>query len=279
MEVVDHGVHGGAITLTGKVHLTWTDERLNFENISREMHCDSFQVKGSSIWTPKLKGDEDAVTSEQGQLADLPEELVVSVQADGRIMDSFWGRTTLRCTSIEGGASKECVLKWQDTSGNRNLGYVPRGGSNGILVRDPESMPPSGYKLNQTASALTVTIDEEVGPEIQRVVLTLQFDPLESDCNICGDDKGTSLIPDVVPTSRQWLDRYPETKGWTCAQLDGYLSNLTVGYSGCNIGRAFFEEPCCDDSRSNFECESTIHDALADETNTITPPGKYFLFA
>lgn len=249
------------------------------------MGCYSYTVNRDAIWKPGIgsdngnKEEEATTTTEEDQLADLPDSTEATVLADGRVMDSFWGQATLRCKTIFG-ASKECKLGWRDVSGNRNIAYVAKGGGgsgSGVVVRDPVSMPPSGYKLNETATKLKISMDDDLGEAVQRVELVLQFDPLELDCNVCGDDKGTKLIPDVVPNQpKPWKDLFPHTEDWTCKQLDEFLIPMTVGNRACTIGRAFFEEACCDDVRSSFVCESSIHDALAGRSNTITPPDVSF---
>jgi hypothetical protein len=117
--------------------------------------------------------------------------------------------------------------------------------------------------------------DAQVGPDVQVVDFVMRFDPLQDDCNICGDDVGAALIiaQQVIPNQpRQWSEIFPNTDGWTCQQLDRFLTGLTVGNENCTNGRAFFEEACCYDDRSTFQCESSIHYSLANQGNTVTPP-------
>jgi len=76
----------------------------------------------------------------------------------------------------------------------------------------------------------------------------------------------------TIPSNLQWLTDHRHTENWTCNKLDVFLTDKDVGDPVCELGRAFFEEPCCDDSRNNFECESNVHDILTDTLNTITPP-------
>jgi len=276
VQVVDFGVDGGAITLTGRFNFNWVDERLKFEKISAEMGCDSFQVKAESIWTPVLKPahkrDKDLMRSEKGEITDIPGETQATIHADGRVQMSFWDRPLLRCHALPR-ASRECIFDMLDTTGNRDIQYKPVGGSNGVVVRDLESIAPPGYKLNRTATSLSIKPDDEVGPAIQRVQVVMRFDPLEIDCNVCGDDEDTKLFPNVVlPSNEMWMDLYPNATEWTCLHLDEFLINMTAGDAHCSLGRALFEESCCDDTRNNFECESNIHDTLVEGMNTITPP-------
>jgi hypothetical protein len=312
-QVLDHGVDGGSISVWGKFTLHWVDERLQFQNISKSMHCYSLPVARSSIWTPRLKGitttsattttttrdsstrsnnnnngnsknsaaaaagtnTEQADSSPSSQLVDLPDWAVAIVLADGRVEDSFWGHATMTCQTLPG-ASKECTMSWHDESGNRNVAYVQRQGkgiSNGVIVRNATRMPPMGYKMNSSGTMLRMYSDKTLGPAVQVVDFVVRFDPLELDCNICGDDDGAVLIPNLIPDQpRQWSQIFPNQQDWTCQQLDLFMTNLTVGNGTCTTGRAFFEEACCDDDRSVFECEKSIHAALANQGDTVIPP-------
>jgi hypothetical protein len=290
-EVLDHGVNGGTIAVWGEFSLNWIDERLAFPNVAREMNCYSFAVDGDSIWKPRLQGIrpsvveaaaavgmEEADEDEKSLLEDLPASDVVIVLADGRVEDNFWGQGVMHCTTLPDSASKECTLSWHDDSGNRNVAYVQRQGkgiTNGVIVRNATKMPPLGYKMNETATTLNIYSHATLGPAVQVVDFVMRFDPLEYDCNICGDGQGSSkLIADLIPKQPlQWLEVFPNQDGWTCQQLDQFMTNdLTVGNASCTTGRAFFEEACCDDDGSSFACESSIHAALVNTDNTVTPP-------
>ena len=174
-EIEDYGVDGGAISVWGEFDLRWVDPRLQFQDVSQDMNCFSFSVDKNDVWTPSLR-------SKQGtQLVDLPDNTQVTVLADGRIESSFWGRTSMRCSSLPG-AAKQCSLSWADDSGDRNVIYKAResnGVTNGVVVTTPDSMPPSGYKLNSTATKVAIYSDETLGPSVQVVDFVVHFDPLE----------------------------------------------------------------------------------------------------
>jgi hypothetical protein len=86
------------------------------------------------------------------------------------------------------------------------------------------------------------------------------------------------LVPNATiydyPTP--WLKAFPNTKGWSCSEIDNLLlQNVSTSEGACLQGQASFEEACCDDTSSSFECESQIHNSLLENNigdNTITPP-------
>lgn len=262
--IFDHGVDGGAVELSGALHLDWVDERLRFPP---DVGCTSISVRASrdpdqtEVWVPGLALDDDE--------AAFPTlwNPGATVLADGRVFWSRYGSIVARCTTLDS-AAKECTSNGvRDMHGN--VAYVARGGT-GVVVHDPLSLPE--YRLDETATILSVEPDDFLGSAVQNVNIRLEFDPLENDCNVCGDAKGTKLIPDVVPYQRSWLELFPHMEGWTCEELDIFLTSKAVQDDICDLGRAYFEEWCCDDVRPTFECENSIHDLLVEETNTVTPP-------
>jgi len=70
----------------------------------------------------------------------------------------------------------------------------------------------------------------------------------------------------------EWLKLHPNTNLFSCRDLDSYLINFSAADDSCYIGRATFEEPCCNDYTSDHDCERQMHDVLIERINTVTLP-------
>eukprot|EP00978_Attheya_sp_CCMP212_P008806 scaffold20737_cov52-Attheya_sp.AAC.4 len=285
-EILDHGWNGGALGVSGALSLHWTDERLKWSNtlLALNNNCTTTSVRlfAHDVFTPSLQ-----VRTEVRDLSST-----VTVLSDGRV---FWSRRihdTAECITTDNGAGKRCSFALVDKDDGDRIKYntLMNNGdeSTGMVV--PQSLRLPEYKFNKKHSTVLIRSgafeddgDNDEGEYVftgmiaHEVKFQLDFGPLKKECNICGYGEGV-LIPNATihDYPSPWLEAFPNTKGWSCSEIDNLLlQNVSTSAGVCLQGQASFEEACCDDTASSFECESQIHNSLLENNigdNTITPP-------
>jgi len=268
--IVNYGVDGGAVEVTGSLLLSWVDERLKWNSL--EEGCSSVIVQESDIWVPKL------VKQDANEATDTLEVSKIDVLADGRI---FWTREVrmrARCnTSNEKNfqrSSRVCMVDFVDNEDNGLVRYVTGDARKVIHIDDDASIPQ--YTLDENQTTIVANTSATRDNVIQKVQLQLFFEPLDNVCNIC-DRTGALTNGTINSLTRDWIELFPEQteEGFQCFVYNSLLnSTYSIFSEECIAGRANFEEACCDDddTLSIFECEDNIHELIVDGLNTITPP-------
>lgn len=253
VDIVDYGLDGGAIEILAQVRRNWIDPRLSWND--SETGCTSVEVSDAEIWTPSVFDDSTHTAA--------------MVLADGRVSWTRMGKKIASCKTQDDGA-KICTTEYKEI---QHIGYDINYFSQ--VIRSPSSMTgilAEEYRFNKDLSGV-VTSSSDVYRENERpIVLSFYFDPRNRSCNICGHGSATltSNAAQYVPEGWKQVSGAPAGVG--CNEVDAFLAKHSITDHVCEIGRAYFEEACCDDVESSFECESNIHDTIVDELNTISPP-------
>eukprot|EP00978_Attheya_sp_CCMP212_P012363 scaffold30774_cov30-Attheya_sp.AAC.2 len=285
-EILDHGWNGGSLGVSGALSLHWTDERLKWNNtlLALNNNCATTSVRlfADDVFTPSLQV--------RTKVRDLSS--TVTVLSDGRV---FWSQRIhdkAECITTVKGAGKRCSIALVDKDNGDRIKYntLMNNGdeSTGMVIHQSLHLPE--YKFNKKNSIVLIrsgTFEDDgdndegeyvfSGMIVHEVKFQLDFGPLKKECNICGYGEGV-LVPKATIHSYpiSWLEEFPNTKGWSCSKIDNLLlQNVSTSEVFCLKGRASFEEACCDDTASSFECESQIHSSLLENNigdNTITPP-------
>jgi len=285
VEISDYGVDGGKIKVETSVTAYWFDNRLSWNSTAHALPSITLDWEG--VWVPPFQL-ETALDVSRGK---------VKVFANGMASWRISAQLFLQCDEKQV-FSKNCTTALSEIRTDSRVNFsvgremeilnevlqttsveiVPSsvGMTNGI-VQSPNIQVTEEYKLNTNSSRIT-DAPHEYDAYKHIVSLTIALDPLGSDCNICGDGRSNNLIEDghIYEYPEEWLQRQPETKSFTCRQLDNLMKTFRAADVNCYIGRTAFEEPCCDDITSDHDCEKQIHDAIiADErgrVNTVTLP-------
>jgi len=136
----------------------------------------------------------------------------------------------------------------------------------------------SEYALNKTQSTISVQSEPYIGAKIKNVHVQFGLYPLDRNCNLCGETNDSTLYDgevNITTYPQNWIDLFPNSKGWNCREIDQVLTPISTLTEACKVGRAsFFEESCCDDVVSTHDCESDIHDRIVQnlDENSISPP-------
>jgi len=265
-DISDNGVEGGKIKVFTSLFFSWVDERLQW-NSTLSSACPSVSFDWENVWVPQLEIESsETPVNIKGK---------VKVFANGLV---FWEKSApmlLTCNAAQT-FSKHCEITFFETRGDTRLKYIVNtemNGTNGIVMSKNTPMPKE-YQLDTAASKLSTEETSTFGVARQNLLLEIALEPLRADCNICGDEYSKlHESPRSLVHPKEWLDLHPDTFSWNCDELDNLLTNTSVSTKTCYIGRASFEEPCCDDIVSNEQCERNIHDSFIEkDVNTVTPP-------
>eukprot|EP00957_Ditylum_brightwellii_P020537 1548293-Ditylum_brightwellii.AAC.1 len=242
VSIVNYGVDGGAVEVTGSLMLSWADERLGWDSLKEG--CSSITVQEFDIWVPKLVQQDGSAETDTLEVSDI------DVLADGRI---FWNREIrmwASCetpTEMEESASKVCTIKFLDDKNIGKVRYVTDGNRKAISIDDEVSLPQ--YKFNEDETTIVVGASVNTNDGVQNTRMQLIFDPLDTTCNIC-DSTGKLTNGTIHYLREDWLELFPNQteEGFQCFKYNELLSsNYDVGSQECVAGRANFEEACCDD--------------------------------
>lgn len=255
LSISNHGVNGGSIEAVVGIQLSWIDKRLKWN--SSAAGCVSMEIGFDKVWVPELVVASDADEKEAAVLS----EPDVKVLADGRVFWSWYGSIWFACTSSFKHFDKRCLIDFLGGNQGGRVRYI----SHGVAIEDDVSLPEYRLEKDQIAAK---NVDQAAMHGLQ---VQLDLLPARENCSIC-DISATLQNGEIHIYPTSWLEVYPDTSGWSCRQLESLLSSIDYLDEKCLMGRAYYEEACCDDARSSYNCETDVHDRTVERHNTITPP-------